>query len=126
MRKAHGVAPFYSEDFAATNSAPSGADGASCKLDTVGGDVHVADEWTVVCKFTGTGTTATITPYEKIGGTWVGGTTQNVKKVPDTDGGAILDLAGHGCATDLDFHVSALDADGVTIEVWHNEHSEVL
>jgi hypothetical protein len=116
---------FYSEDFTTTNLPPSGAaDGAECKLLNRGGNDLNADEWTVVAKFTGAGTTCTIVPYEFIGGAWVGGASQDLKKTPDANGGAILDLPCHGAATKLDFHVSVLDADGVTLEVYHNEHDE--
>ncbi len=119
----------FDEDFAATNSAPSGAtDGAPIAVD-IGGDSTVSDALAVVCKFTGTGTTASITPYlyfPHTSAAWVSGALYAVKETGDADGGAILDIPAVTGATRIDFHVSALDADGVSIEVYHNEHSEAL
>jgi hypothetical protein len=130
MRKTSG-GPFFKETHAATNLAPTlVTQGSVLKLAGGDTDPHNADAIELVCKFTGTGTVASVTPYLWYGsdsaGAWVSGTLYAVKKVGDEDGGAILDIPGSGAARRLYVHVSVLDADGVVIEGYHNEHSEVL
>lgn len=118
--------------YTATNSAPTlVTQGFACAYSTIGGDENNADEITAILKFAGSCTTATITPYIWVGsdaaGAWVSGALYSMKKVGDSDGGAILDLPMPAAARRLYYHVSALDhADGFSIETWHNEHHEGL
>lgn len=129
MRKTSG-GWFYNAVETATTAAPTlDTDGMECQMHTIGGDKFNADEWTIIAAFLA-GTTPTVDAvlWVYIGDQWVAGSTFTLKATSDANGGNILDVPAHGAATRLYIQLTAYTGapTSVTMQAYHNEHSEAM